>query len=129
MKWDDEKTERLKKYSYEHLSASEIGRKLGFSKNAVIGKLRREGFKWQPEPKKDKPTGIKSKIKRIKVKKEIIFDDPECFLVEIDGAKSLYEIRENECRFLVKNGCCARRTENSSYCVPHQRIVFGRGQI
>lgn len=125
MKWDDEKTEKLKRYYFEHLRASEIGRRLGFSKNAVIGKLRREGLKWQPEPKKDKPT----KTKKVKVKKEIIFNDPECFLVEIDGAKSLYEIRENECRFLVKNGCCAKRTENSSYCTSHQKIVFGRGQV
>jgi GcrA cell cycle regulator len=39
--WTEEATARLRSLWDEHLSASEIGRRLGFSKNAVLGKAWR----------------------------------------------------------------------------------------
>ena len=39
--WTDERVEELKKMWDTGLSASEIGRRLGITKNAVVGKVRR----------------------------------------------------------------------------------------
>ena len=50
MGWDDEKIGRLKKLWSEGLTTVEIGKRLGTSKNAVVGKAHRLGLKGRPSP-------------------------------------------------------------------------------
>jgi len=50
MSWTDEKIEDLKKLWAKGLSTAEIGRELGVSKNAVVGKSHRLGLKPRPSP-------------------------------------------------------------------------------
>lgn len=55
--WSDETIERLRRLWEEGLSSSAIGRQLGYSKNAIIGKARRIGLSGRPSPiKSDSPT-------------------------------------------------------------------------
>src|SRR6201996_2050062 len=53
--WNDEKIGRLKKLWSEGLTTGEIGKRLGVSKNAVVGKAHRLGLKGRPSPIK-RPT-------------------------------------------------------------------------
>lgn len=55
MSWTDEKIEDLKKLWAKGLSTAEIGRELGVSKNAVVGKSHRLGLKPRPSPISGKP--------------------------------------------------------------------------
>lgn len=50
MGWNDEKIQRLKKLWSEGLTTGEIGKRLGVSKNAVVGKAHRLGLKGRPSP-------------------------------------------------------------------------------
>jgi len=50
MSWTDEKIEQLKELWDQGLSTAEIGRELGVSKNAVVGKSHRLGLKPRPSP-------------------------------------------------------------------------------
>jgi GcrA cell cycle regulator len=61
--WTDEKITRLKKLWSEGLTTGEIGKRLGVSKNAVVGKAHRLGLKGRPSP-------IKRQHKAVEVKKE-----------------------------------------------------------
>jgi GcrA cell cycle regulator len=55
MSWNDDKITRLKKLWQEGLTTGEIGKRLGVSKNAVVGKAHRLGLKGRPSPIK-RPT-------------------------------------------------------------------------
>jgi GcrA cell cycle regulator len=48
--WNDEKIGKLKKLWQEGLTTGEIGKRLGVSKNAVVGKAHRLGLKGRPSP-------------------------------------------------------------------------------
>lgn len=50
MGWTEERVDQLTQLWIEGLSASEIGRRLQVSKNAVIGKAHRLGLPSRPSP-------------------------------------------------------------------------------
>jgi GcrA cell cycle regulator len=50
MDWTDEVIERLRAFWAEGLSTAEIGRRMGVSKNAVVGKAHRLGLTARPSP-------------------------------------------------------------------------------
>ena len=58
MAWTDEMVEELKKLWDEGVTTGEIGRRLGISKNSIVGKVHRLGLSGRPSPikkKSDKP--------------------------------------------------------------------------
>ena len=69
MAWTEEQIDQLKDLWSEGLSTSEIGRKLGVTKNAVVGKAHRLGLPPRPSPIK-RATGSKrptrSKVMAVK---------------------------------------------------------------
>jgi GcrA cell cycle regulator len=50
MVWNDERIDELKALWAEGLTTGEIGKRLGVSKNAVVGKAHRLGLKGRPSP-------------------------------------------------------------------------------
>lgn len=76
--WDSNMLKKLKSLVGKGLSTAEMGKKLGMSKNAVVGKLNRLGWNAkaaEPEPKPAKPKKEKKSViakvaKAIVVKKE-----------------------------------------------------------
>ena len=50
MSWNDEKIGQLKRLWKDGLTTSEIGKKLGISKNAVVGKAHRLSLEGRPSP-------------------------------------------------------------------------------
>ncbi len=57
MEWNDEAIARLRALWEEGHSTAEIGRRLGVSKNAVVGKAHRLGLAARPSPIRREPSG------------------------------------------------------------------------
>jgi len=62
--WTDDRIAKLKKLWAEGLTTGEIGKRLGVSKNAVVGKAHRLGLKSRPSP-------IRRPTKKAAPKKEV----------------------------------------------------------
>ncbi len=69
MSWTPELIKELKKLWKKGLTTGEIGRAIGMSKNAVVGKAHRLGLESRPSPIKREDEQPKSKVQR-SVKKE-----------------------------------------------------------
>lgn len=79
MGWTDEKVQELTRLWNEGLTTGEIGKKLGVSKNAVVGKAHRLGLKSRPSPikrpaPKKKKAAAKPKQKAAPKQKVTIMD-------------------------------------------------------
>lgn len=61
MAWTDEMVEELKKLWDEGVTTGEIGRRLGISKNSIVGKVHRLGLSGRPSPIKKKSDAPSSK--------------------------------------------------------------------
>jgi len=62
--WTDKKIEKLKVLWEKGVSTAEIGKRLDFSKNAIVGKVHRLGLSNRNSPIKNAPTRIE-KVKKI----------------------------------------------------------------
>ena len=59
MEWTEETIERLRAFWAEGLSTAEIGRRMGISKNAVVGKAHRLNLPARPSPiRRDGPGSV-----------------------------------------------------------------------
>jgi GcrA cell cycle regulator len=58
MEWNDETIVRLRTLWNEGLSTAEIGRRIGVSKNAVVGKAHRLGLPARPSPIRRDASGV-----------------------------------------------------------------------
>ena len=63
MPWTDEMVESLKKMWDEGISTGEIGRRLGVSKNSIVGKVHRLQLTARPSPIKRKDGSTPTKAK------------------------------------------------------------------
>ncbi len=75
MAWTDQMVEDLKKMWKEGLTTGEIGRRLGVSKNSIVGKVHRLGLSGRPSPikkKSDTPKPAETTEKK-PIKKESFF--------------------------------------------------------
>ncbi len=83
--WTDKKIEKLKKLWEKGLSTAEIGKKLDFSKNAIVGKVHRLGLSNRGSPiktnkdKNPKPSTKTENVlpKKASVKKETVIENTE----------------------------------------------------
>ncbi len=70
MSWTPELIKELKKLWKKGLTTGEIGRVIGMSKNAVVGKAHRLGLESRPSPIKREEAPKKEKATRV-IKKEV----------------------------------------------------------
>ncbi len=69
--WNDKKIEKLKQLWDKGMPTAEIGKKLGFSKNAIVGKVHRLGLSNRNSPIKTSVAKIKKDVsKSVDIKKE-----------------------------------------------------------
>lgn len=66
MAWTDQMVEDLRKMWKEGLTTGEIGRRLGVSKNSIVGKVHRLGLSGRPSPIKKKNDGESTKTREPK---------------------------------------------------------------
>lgn len=71
MAWTDQMVEDLKRMWEEGLTTGEIGKRLGVSKNSIVGKVHRLQLSGRPSPikKKDAPAGENTAPKPAKAEK------------------------------------------------------------
>lgn len=71
MAWTDQMVEDLKKMWEKGLTTSEIGKRLGVSKNSIVGKVHRLQLSGRPSPIKKKDAPAEEKTTSAKPSKEV----------------------------------------------------------
>ena len=147
--WSDEATEKLKADWAEGLSASEIGGRVGKTRNAVIGKVHRLGLSGRAttERKPTKPRRVPgSPRKRVLTPKprrespwrqfvKALQEAPPAPIVEapvpLNQRRTMTTIEADECRWPIGDPqdadfhfCGAKKMAGIPYCECHGRRAF-----
>ena len=111
--WTEDRIAILTQHWSEGIATSEIGRRLGVTKNAVVGKVHRLGL-----PKRQSP------IQRKPAKKK---KAPEPEIITMD------KLRNDMCAWPIGDPglpgfhfCGAKSTEGKPYCEPHCEQAYVR---
>lgn len=114
MTWTAEKIKQLKKLWSKGKSTVEIGRELGISKNAVVGKVHRLELNARPSPIKKET--VKKTVKKKEVKQ---------------GKISLMDLKMNSCRWPIGEPkdadfhfCGKDTVTGKPYCAEHCKIAY-----
>jgi GcrA cell cycle regulator len=114
MTWTTEKIKQLKKLWSKGKSTVEIGRELGISKNAVVGKVHRLELNARPSPIKKET--VKKTVKKKEVKQ---------------GNVSLLDLKMNSCRWPIGEPkdadfhfCGKDTVTGKPYCAEHCKIAY-----
>lgn len=114
MTWTTEKIKQLKKLWSKGKSTVEIGRELGISKNAVVGKVHRLELNARPSPIKKET--VKKTVKKKEVKQENV---------------SLMDLKMNSCRWPIGDPkdadfhfCGKDTVTGKPYCSEHCKIAY-----
>ncbi len=142
MSWTDEKVEKLKKLWKKGLTTVEIGKALGISKNAVVGKAHRLQLESRPspikkagEPKVEKPQ-VKIEVKKEVAKKETVetpVKTPEAKVKKVvlknntaEKFVTLMDVTATSCRWPIGDPnepdfhfCDKEAIEGKPYCLEH----------
>ena len=137
--WTDEKTKQAMKLWLDGFSSSEIGRVMGKSRNAIIGRMHRIGHKRNgpsvPVAKVDAPVVKEPAQQNVEVVKKSRPKTPRAVAkapVSVEGsAPRPWTTRKwGECAYPVdiRNGdtysCCQPVVFNKSYCKKHAEIMY-----
>lgn len=115
MVWNDERIELLKSLWAEGLTTGEIGKRLGVSKNAVVGKAHRLGLKGRPSP-------IKRSGKAAKAEAPPKQPDPVPSLVDLAAHTCRWPIGDpREAGF---HFCGKPALTGKPYCGEHASIAY-----
>ena len=138
MIWTLENTALAVRLWTEGKSASEIGKTLGITRNAVIGKIHRMGVKRNLPAAPAKPPKAaaprKERIRRHRpppVANIIKFPVKEVRAVNDSLMRPWTERKFGECAFPTVKGdetysCCADTEGHRSYCPAHQKVVYSK---
>ncbi len=107
--WTDSKINKLKLLWERGVPTAEMGKQLGFSKNAIVGKVHRLGLSNRTSP-------IKSPVKT-KVKKEINLIQKDS---SQESSKKVKNIKLN-----LKDGVSLINLTSTSCCWPLDEVVDG----
>ena len=116
MVWTEEKIKNLKKLWLKGATTAEIAKKLGLSKNSIIGKVHRLNLETRPSPIKTNPKKIVKKTKSISPKHERI---------------GIMELKLNTCRWPIGDPTdedfhfCGKNTVmGKPYCTEHCAMAY-----
>ena len=97
MGWSDEQVERLRKMWLEGLTANEIAKKLGVTKNAIVGKVHRLCLQARPSP-------IKIKAVEEPVEQSVQISDVKIETIEENEFTDVIEVKSNAVTEVCKSG-------------------------
>lgn len=152
MIWTEEQTDKLKKLVKAGLSASEIGRELGVTKNSVIGRIHRVGLSGRDYPRQGQPRELKAEWSREasnkrwastprreakpplqKVEKIATLIVSNAVSAPLSKALLIDALTERHCRWIDGHPkhsptYCGRETlPGTSWCAWHHSRVYQRG--
>lgn len=136
MGWTDEQVEELKRLWDQGLTTGEIGKALGVSKNAVVGKAHRLGLNGRPSPIKrneeeteavaepvEKSAEPKKSVKTAAVKKPVEKEKKKLFTVN--------DLTSSSCRWPIGDPkdedfhfCGKEALPDKPYCAEHAAIAY-----
>lgn len=127
--WTEQNVERLKILVREGKTGSQIGKELGCTRNAVIGKIYRLGLKGPPQKPKQRASKLhpNRKYKPYTRKLKMVFDNHKPATIEVVPLNIPFlQIKDGQCRFIcgepdgVKTLYCGRPVMGEcSYCLGH----------
>lgn len=137
MGWTDEQVEELKRLWDKGLTTGEIGKVLGVSKNAVVGKAHRLGLNGRPSPIRrgedetvatTEKTDTTKKKKNASVKAPIAKKAPE---KEKEKLFTVNDLTSTSCRWPIGDPkdenfhFCGKETlPDKPYCAEHAAIAY-----
>jgi len=140
--WKPDEVEVLRQKLAEGLSSKDIGKLLGRTSNAVLGKAMRERM-LKLKPRKQKPMPLKRMpvsgyTRTWYTRRPILRDAQEIELTEWDklppntpGLVKLQDLGPRDCRFGLNNAlhgefyfCAQPRKHRSSYCEAHHAVCY-----
>lgn len=145
--WPPEDIQKLKDLLFDGLSFSQIGARLGRSRNAVIGKAHREGLSGTAEYKKcHKPARPGGRVPKAKKKpkpwtqferksaavfaSEPFTPGPE-LVIPPNERKGILDLQENDCRWPIGDPqkadfhfCNRKKVPGLAYCEAHSRRAY-----
>ena len=139
MPWDENNVSKLRELWDQGLPTAQIGKLLGFTKNAVVGKAHRIGLERRPSPIRRTAVKPDRKKARSPVMPKLNFEKSNDISSKPKEASSFQPIVKNIFNTMPKRGCewpkghpdeidssfCGRKTvEKFSYCPLHLMIVF-----
>lgn len=150
MAWTDKMVEDLKKLWLDGLSTSEIAKKLGISKNSVVGKVHRLSLSGRPSPIKKKEEEIEraaaaraKKIKETQAKEALAVEiEEETITVSVEKPATKAAVRADNlirvtdldshtCRWPLGDPrdenfhfCGKKVRTGQTYCDEHSAIAY-----
>lgn len=122
--WTLEDAEIVRKLYYSRVSFSEIGARLGRSRNSIAGLCSRMEFERGPAPERKKKAVAKINVVEIEepVEEIVVESEPK------DKTKSLIELEPHDCRWPIGDSdfrfCGEIAVEGRPYCLEHCQLAY-----
>lgn len=144
MGWTEESVEQLRKMWSEGLTANEIAKKLGVTKNAIVGKVHRLCLTARPSPIKSKDNAVEEE--QVQMQLEIVTeetDEEDIPLQEVKTSKvsapkickegniKLVDLDSHTCRWPIGDPrdddfcfCGKKVRSGQTYCDEHSAVAY-----
>ena len=140
MSWNDENVSRLRDLWDQGLPTAQIGKLIGFTKNAVVGKAHRIGLERRPSPIRRATIKPDRKKARSPVMPKLNFEEKQAKQKEASSIKKAFQpMIKNIFAQNPKRGCewpeghpnelefhfCGKeRFEDKPYCLDHCAVAY-----
>ena len=139
MSWNDENVARLKELWDQGLPTAQIGKLLGFTKNAVVGKAHRIGLERRPSPIRRTAVKPDRKKARSPVMPKLNFENKQDEVNQKNEVSNFQPVVKNLLNLSTKRGCewpqghpdeadfhfCGKdRFEDKPYCLEHCAVAY-----
>tara|TARA_B100001769_G_C21948611_1_gene510796 strand:+ start:356 stop:826 length:471 start_codon:yes stop_codon:yes gene_type:complete len=139
MPWDENNVTRLRDLWDQGLPTAQIGKLLGFTKNAVVGKAHRIGLERRPSPIRRTAVKPDRKKARSPVMPKLNFENKQDEVSKGNDSSNFQPVVKNLFNSSVKRGCewpkghpdendfhfCGKeRFEDKPYCLDHCAIAY-----
>tara|TARA_Y100000590_G_scaffold9460_1_gene11676 strand:- start:78 stop:551 length:474 start_codon:yes stop_codon:yes gene_type:complete len=140
MSWNDQNVSRLKELWDQGLPTAQIGKLLGFTKNAVVGKAHRIGLERRPSPIRRTAVKPDRKKARSPIIPKLDFENKSSENVEESNVSKIFQPKmKNLFDSNRKRGCewpkghpdeqdfhfCEKeRFEDKPYCLEHCAVAY-----
>ena len=139
MPWDENNVTKLRELWDQGLPTAQIGKLLGFTKNAVVGKAHRIGLERRPSPIRRSAVKPDRKKARSPVMPKLNFESKEETISDKYEQKIFQPVVKNLFNTTTKRGCewpqghpdeadfhfCGKeRFEDKPYCLDHCAVAY-----